>query len=125
GSHNGIILVGLLMDAVQVILADAHTETNHCHRDAIVGPGYIRRRRLALAVNGCFQQRGRSDGSSSGRGFLDKFAARKTGRIRGFCLFHKSQLITVSLYMTKPNPKEFGVNTAKLMTLHKRNSGRE
>src|ERR1051325_3695637 len=114
GGHHGVILVCFFVNAVEMVLPDANPETDDGHCNAIVGAGYICRWRLVLAVNWRFEESRRSNGGCGGRSLFDKFAARKAGQFRGFCRFHKvNRLQFRYIYMTKPNPKEFGVNTAK------------
>src|ERR1035441_1938504 len=50
---HGIVLVGFLVDADKVVLADAEANAHDGNLDTIVGAGDVRRRRLILAINRC------------------------------------------------------------------------
>ena len=51
GRDHGVVLRGVLLDALQVVLADAKAHAHNRDLDAVVGPGDVRRRRLVLAID--------------------------------------------------------------------------
>src|SRR5439155_17544507 len=91
GGHDGVVIGRRLVQPLEMVLADAVADADHGHCDSVVGADdTARRRRLVLSVNRGLEQRSRSDSSSGGSGFLDKFPAWKTGRDWRFILFHKT-----------------------------------
>ncbi len=90
GGKHRVVLVGFVVNSHEMILADAEPDTNDRDGDAIVGAGDVCRRRLVLAINRCFNDRGGSQRSRGSRCFLYEIPARDPAGRRGGWLFHNN-----------------------------------
>ena len=102
GGHEGVVLLAVLLDAHDVVLADAVTDADDGDGDAVIGADHSAGGgRGALAIDGRLDDAGRSDGRGGSGGLLDEAPAGvAAGRWFAVCIVHnKARYLFVSVLL--------------------------
>jgi hypothetical protein len=98
GGHHDVVLSGILMDAFEVVLADAVTDTDNGDGDTVIGANDAARgRSFVLTVNGGLENARGGHGRRDGSGFFDERPTRIAGRL--VCsVIHKTWFVLFQFY---------------------------
>jgi len=99
GGHHDVILVGVLVDALQVVLADAEPHPHHRHGNLVIGARDIGGRRLGLAINRVLSS-GAAEAAAAASADFFRNSRRGNAADFGDVLFPYQIVILVVVYTT-------------------------